>query len=149
MLTFINLMQTNTTDRFPLRRVLLTALLFMLFGTALELYLLEHFEGTLQIIPFLCLGTSGTLVVVLLFHRNKGIIRLFKLVLSLTALSGLYGTFLHLRANYEFEQEMKPTAKSWDLFVESLSGALPTLAPASMIVLALIGYSFVKLIKQE
>tara|TARA_B100000767_G_scaffold269985_1_gene292810 strand:+ start:1707 stop:1856 length:150 start_codon:yes stop_codon:yes gene_type:complete len=44
---------------------------------------------------------------------------------------------------------MKPTANFWELFSESLSGALPTLAPMSMIVLALIGYSYLILIKQQ
>jgi hypothetical protein len=74
---------------------------------------------------------------------------LFKVILGCTALSGIYGTFLHLRANYEFELEMKPNARDWDLFIESLSGALPTLAPGSMIVLALIGYSYILLLKQK
>ncbi|NAS30971.1 hypothetical protein GTQ40_08330 [Flavobacteriaceae bacterium R38] len=73
----------------------------------------------------------------------------FKLVLIVTALSGFYGVFLHLRANYEFEQEMKPTANGWDLFLESLSGALPTLAPGSMVVLALLGYSYLIFLKQK
>ncbi|MDX1314396.1 MAG: hypothetical protein R3356_02740, partial [Eudoraea sp.] len=45
--------------------------------------------------------------------------------------------------------EMTPSAKGWDLFVESLSGALPALAPGSMIVLALIGYSYLILLKQK
>jgi len=44
---------------------------------------------------------------------------------------------------------MKPTATKWELFSESLSGALPTLAPMSMLVLALIGYSYLILIKQQ
>jgi hypothetical protein len=74
---------------------------------------------------------------------------IFQILLGLTALSGVYGVFLHLRANYEFEQEMKPTAEPWDVFVESLAGALPSLAPASMIVLALIGYSYLLLLKRE
>ena len=73
----------------------------------------------------------------------------FKLLLVITALSGIYGVFLHLRANYEFELEMKPTANNWDLFFESLSGALPALAPFSMVVLALIGYSYLILINQK
>ena len=51
--------------------------------------------------------------------------------------------------SFTFEQDMKPTANFWELFLESLSGALPTLAPMSMIVLALIGYSYLILIKQQ
>lgn len=132
-----------------LKRILLAAFVFMTVGTVLELYLLDHYEGVQQLIPVLCIGTSILILIVLFFRKTNLTLKLFKSVLVLTALSGVYGAFLHLLANYEFEQEMKPTARGWDLFVESLSGALPTLAPFSMIVLALIGYSYVILIKQK
>ncbi|MCX2718026.1 hypothetical protein [Lentiprolixibacter aurantiacus] len=139
----------NKTSEFGLKRVIIVALLFMMVGTALELYLLNHYEGTLQLIPIICIGASITTLAILHFHRTTYTIRIYKLVLGLTALSGVYGTFLHLQANFEFEVEMKPTAKTWDLFLESLSGALPSLAPGSMIVLALIGYSYLLLLKQK
>jgi len=138
-----------TRERFGARRVITAALLFMLLGTAAELYLLEHYEDTLQLIPLLCLGGSLLLLCFLIFRRTRFLIMAFKVVLLLTGLSGCYGVFLHLRANYEFELEMRPTAAGWDLFRESLSGALPALAPFSMIVLALIGYSYFLLIKRE
>ncbi len=140
---------TNTARRINPKKLIMSALLFMMVGTALELYLLDHYEDTLQLIPMLCIGASIIILVVLLYRRTKWTIRLYKLILALTALSGIYGTFLHLQANYEFELEMKPTAKAWDLFVESLSGALPALAPGSMILLALIGYSYLILLKQQ
>ena len=141
--------QKSKTERFSLMQVIVAALLFMMFGTALELYLLDHYEDVLQLIPILCIGVSILLVFILFFRRTKLTTGIFKLVMVLTALSGVYGTFLHLRANYEFEQEMKPGAEAWELFTESLSGALPTLAPASMIVLALLGYSYLILLKQK
>ncbi|NNE33174.1 MAG: hypothetical protein HKN40_12480 [Winogradskyella sp.] len=77
------------------------------------------------------------------------VITVFKSILVITALSGFYGVYLHLVANFEFEKEIKPTASNWDLFLESLSGALPTLAPFSMVVLALIGYSYLITINQK
>ena len=151
LLIFASLMhkQKDKVDQFRLRQVIIAALLFMMIGTVLELYLLDHYEDALQLIPILCIGTSLLLMIILLVRKSNVVIRLFQIVLSITALSGLYGTFLHLRANFEFEQEMKPTAENWDVFVESLSGALPSLAPASMIVLALIGYAYLILIKQQ
>jgi len=141
--------QQNKTQKPAIKPVILTALLFMLLGTALELYLLHHFEDTLQLIPLLCIGILIVLVTISFFYKTKQMLHFLKVALVLTALSGLYGTFLHLRANYEFELEMKPTANSWELFVESMSGALPTLAPCSMIVLALIGYSYILLLKKQ
>ncbi|MDT0608239.1 hypothetical protein [Croceitalea rosinachiae] len=133
----------------PLKQVILTALLFMLFGTALELYLLNHFEDIEQLIPLICIAISIVFIFLLFFKKSDGLVHIFKLVLAITALSGIYGAFLHLRANYEFELEMRPTANGWSLFLESMSGALPALAPCSMIVLALIGYSYLILLKKQ
>jgi hypothetical protein len=131
------------------RKIITIALLFMLLGTAAELYLLEHFDDTLQLIPLIGIGSALLVLFGLLYQRTPVLVTVFKILLVLTGLSGFYGTFLHLRANYEFELEMRPTAEGWDLFRESMSGALPALAPFSMVVLALIGYSYLLLIKQE
>ena len=137
-----------TSEKVRVKQVIVLALLFMMMGTLLELYLLEHYEDTFQLIPVLCIAFSLTNLIILLFKKSKKIINLFKLMLVLTSLSGVYGVLLHLQSNFEFEQDMKPTATNWELFSESLSGALPTLAPMSMLVLALIGYSYLILIKQ-
>ena len=115
----------------------------------MELYLLDHYEDTQQLIPILCIAISLVAALVLFYRRNKTTISLFKGLLFLTALSGVYGVYLHLQANYEFELEMKPSLSGWELFTESLSGALPALAPASMVALALIGYSYYLLLKHQ
>ena len=49
-------MQNNktTSERIRLKQVLVLALLFMMIGTLLELYLLEHYEDTWQLIPVIC-----------------------------------------------------------------------------------------------
>lgn len=141
--------QKNRYERYSLVQVILAALLFMSLGIVLELFLIGHYEDVLQLIPILCVGISILLVLVLAFRRTNFVMKLFRSILIITALSGFYGTFLHLRANYEFELEMKPGAEGWDLFRESLSGALPALAPGSMIALALIGYSYLILLKQR
>ena len=137
------------TDYFSLKKVLLSAFIFMMIGTLLELYLLDHYESLLQFIPILCIGLALVMMLILFFLQTKLTKILFKLILGITALSGAYGAFLHLSANYEFEQEMTPTLNGWNLFTESLSGALPALAPFSMVVLALIGYSYLIFINQK
>ncbi|PQB05709.1 hypothetical protein [Aureitalea marina] len=127
---------------FKVTRILLLALLFIGIGSALELYLLDHYEDVQQLIPLLAIGVSLIAMAVLIARRTRFTEGLFRSIMVLTALSGAYGVFLHLQANFEFEQEMKPGAEPWDLFVESLSGALPALAPASLIAFALIGYAY-------
>lgn len=131
------------------RKLVLIALLFIMIGTVLELYLLDHYEGTQQLIPIICIGATLLLTMVFAFRQIELIAKLFQLTLLLTALSGVYGMYLHLMANYEFELEMTPSASGWSLFVESLSGALPALAPGSMLILALIGYVYITLLKQQ
>ena len=137
------------SQHLDLKKIILIGFLLMMLGTVSELYLLNHYEDTLQFIPILSIGLLLLLVLVLFFYRSKFLHMAFKILLVLTALSGIYGSFLHLQANYEFELEMTPTLSGWDLFLESLSGALPALAPLSMVVLALIGYSYLILINHK
>jgi amino acid permease len=134
---------------FKVKRIILLAFVFMTVGSLLELYLLDHYEDALQLIPILCLGISMLIMLILFFKRTNALKNLFKVVLTLTAISGFVGVYLHLNGNFEFEQEMKPTAQNWDLFVESWSGAFPALAPLSLTILALIGYSYLILIHQK
>ena len=137
------------SERYSLKQVIILAFLFMIIGTLLELYLLKHYEDTLQLIPVFFIAIALINGLFIYFRRSKVTSNIFKVVLVLTSLSGIYGVFLHLQANYEFEQEIKPTANFWELFLESISGAFPALAPLSMVVLALIGYSYLIIINQK
>lgn len=60
------------------------------------------------------------------------------------ALSGFIGIYFHLQANWEFETELHPGQDLITNFTESMSGALPALAPGSMVVFALIGYIYIQ-----
>ena len=137
------------SETYRLKKVLVLALLFMMIGSLLELYLLDHYEDSWQLIPILSVGTTLVTLLILFFKKTTKVVNLFKAVLILTALSGVYGVYLHLQSNFEFEQDMKPTASFWQLISESISGALPTLAPMSLVVLACIGYSYLILIQQQ
>ena len=63
--------QKEKSGSFRLRRVIVVALFFMMVGTAMELYLLDHYEDVLQLIPLLCIGTALVMVVILLFQRTS------------------------------------------------------------------------------
>ncbi len=121
----------------------------MMIGTVLELVLLDHYEGALQLLPIITINVAFICTVILFFYKKRIIFTIFKSSLVLLIGVGVYGTFLHLKENYQFEVEMKPTAKTFDLFLESLSGALPSLAPLSLLAMALIGYAYLKLTKQN
>jgi hypothetical protein len=132
-----------------LRMILLFTFLTTTMGIAFELYLLGHHEDNWQLIPLICIGASLFFTGLFLFKRTKFNRGLLFIVLLIDALSGLYGVFLHLQANYEFELEMRPSLSGWELFKESLSGALPALAPGSMVIIALIGFSYLTLITNK
>jgi len=127
-----------------MRRILLAILVLGLAGTGAELLLLGHVETLLQAIPVLLVGVGLGLVVCHLLTERQGVVRALQATMTLFVLSGVTGILLHYRSNEEFELEMHPSLAGLDLFKETMTGAIPTLAPGAMIQLGLIGlaYSF-------
>jgi len=108
-------------------------------GTTLELLLLGHYENVWQLIPLVVLGLA--LIGSFLPIRN-GSARPDKLLLvvcALMLLSGPLGLLLHFLDNVEFEREMRPAISGFELFWKSIRGALPALAPGTMIYLGGLG----------
>ena len=134
---------------YNLKNVIFCTLTFFLLGTLTELYLINHYTEIFQIIPIVCITFSIFSFVVLIFKVSRSTVKLFKFSLFTTSLIGLLGVFFHLNSNYEFEKEMKPSSDSWGLFVESLSGALPALAPLNLVILSMVGYSYILILKQN
>ena len=121
-----------------IRKLSKAVLLLTIFGMLGELLLIGHYNDVWQIIPIIYL--LFTLVSVILLSRvdhNK--ITLIARCLSYgLMLLGAIGVGLHLKNNYAFEAEMYPTESFSSLFIKSFSGALPVLAPGSLIPLGLI-----------
>ena len=69
------------SEKFSVKKMIVLALLFMMIGTLLELYLLDHYEDAFQLIPVLCIAFSLINLIILFFKRSIIIIKLFKLVL--------------------------------------------------------------------
>ena len=134
---------------YSLKHVILYTLIFFLLGSLTELYLIKHYEDTSQIIPIFCIGLSLTCLIILFFRVSKLTIILFKLSLFVISLAGFMGVVLHLNSNYEFEKEMRPNSNSLDLFIECLSGALPALAPLNLVLIAMVGYSYLLTVNQN
>ena len=134
---------------YNLKNVIFCTLTFFLLGTLTELYLITHYTDIFQIIPIVCIGISCFCFVVLFFKLTRLTLKLFKFSLLSNSLIGLLGVFFHLNSNYEFEKEMRPSSDSWGLFVESLSGALPALAPFNLVILSMVGYSYILILKQN
>lgn len=136
---------THNTSNIKGTRLLFVGISFLLIGTGLELYLLHHFEDFFQLIPLICIASSLIVLGVMQVRVSRFIQQLFSVLMLVTALAGIFGIVLHIQTNFQFEQEMTPTHSNWDLFVESLTGAIPALAPGSLIAFSILGYSYTKL----
>lgn len=130
-------------------RMITFTLVFMAVGTIAELVLLEHYEDQWQLIPILLVGTAIAFFILLKWYSPKALILIFNGLMMGCAVSGFLGIWFHLKANMEFEMELHPSSSGWSLFLDSLAGALPALAPGSMIVFALIGYVYTILILKQ
>lgn len=124
-------------------------ILMVLIGTGIELFLIDHYEDELQLIPLVIIALGLVFFLAHLWSRSEKLVKPLQLILIACGLSGLLGTYFHLQANFEFEQEMRSSLSIFELFWESLSGALPALAPMSMIVFTLLGFTYLLIIKNN
>ncbi|MBC6409910.1 MAG: hypothetical protein GDA42_05545 [Ekhidna sp.] len=114
--------------------------LFLHVGLFLELLLIGHYESFWQLFPLISLGLG----LVSLFPGFNLLlpVKFFYLV---TIVSGVVGIFLHLKSNWEFEFEMYDGIGMMELTTKSFSGALPVLAPGTLIPVGLMGFHLLQL----
>src|SRR5262245_31910340 len=109
-----------------LRRLLLVVLLCSLVATAVELLLLEHTESLTQWIPLALVAASGLTIVVAAIRPRRPALLLLRAVMLFCVAAGVLGLYLHYRGNVEFELEMNPALKGYELFRKTMTGATPT-----------------------
>lgn len=120
-------------------RVFLLGLAAFIFaGTALELWLVEHAESAVQLVPFaLCglgLGSAGAA----LFVPRRGVLLTLRTVMGIVALGSLFGVYEHAWHNLAFELDIRPGAAVRDVLWEALSGASPLMAPGILALAAVL-----------
>lgn len=127
-----------------LSRLLLLTFVFAGLGVAAELLLLGHFEDWPQIIPLALIGLGVAAAVWDARSGGPASGRFLGAMLLLMAASGIVGQVLHYRGNMEFELESDGAVGGWPLFVASMTGATPALAPGTMLLLAAVGYAYLR-----
>ncbi len=127
-----------------IRNLLLLIFVAGLLGAGVELLLLEHFEVYWQFVPLILICSSLVVLGLFAVKRVSMVLRVFQIVMILFMISGCVGIILHYNVNVEFELEMYPSLSGLELFWKSIKGALPFLAPGTMIQLGLLGsvYTF-------
>lgn len=123
-----------------LRRFLTAILLFGLTGSGVELMLLNHHEDVKQAIPLVLIGGALLVVLWLTVSGSRPAVWGLRGVMSLFVLAGLLGVALHFQSTLEFQREIDPSLRGFDLVMKALRAkAPPALAPGVMIQLGLIG----------
>lgn len=111
-------------------------------GAGAELLLLKHSEDAWQLMPLVVIPAG---LVALTWDALRGTLaslRLFQLTMALYIAAGALGIVLHYRSNQEFELEMYPAIAGTELFWETMTGAIPALAPGSLIPIGLMGLAY-------
>ena len=121
-----------------LRRALIWLAALGVAGTALELALIRHWNGFIQMIPWISLGVVGAAIVLLVVRPTPAVIRVVRIVAVLVALSAAYGVYEHVLANYhagplDFRYSAKwatmSAASRWWTAISETVGPSPALAP--------------------
>ena len=132
-------MPANSDSAHLLRVLVLAVLLLGLFGTSLELLLLEHTEDYPQLIPFAVMTLAAVAIVAALARPAFLTIRALQLAMAALIVAGAAGLYFHYSGNAEFELEMYPDAAGLTLLKGALMGATPALAPGTLIQFGLVG----------
>jgi len=138
-------MARRTSEEPPLatiRAILFWTLLAGTAGMLLELLLIGHDEMATQFAPLLLLGLGLVMGVSNLIAPRVATVRLLQVLMVVFVGSGIVGVGLHYWGNQEFELEMHPSATGMTLVSDTLTGATPVLAPASMSLLGVVGLAF-------
>lgn len=112
-----------------LQRFLLSLAGFILAGAVVELYFTEHYEKTLQLVPFALCAVGLLVVGAALFRPQRNTLMALRVVMIFVAAGSLLGLILHLNGNYQFELEIRPNAEFGEAILATLRGANPLLAP--------------------
>lgn len=122
-----------------LRKMLLAVFLLGALGTGIELVLLEHYAEIFQLVPLAMILAALVVLAMWFVSSAPAVLRVFQVFMVLFLLAGVVGIYLHYNSNVEFELEMDPSATGWPLIWASLTGAMPALAPGTMVQLGLVG----------
>lgn len=122
------------------RRFILLLYITGVIGTTADLLLTGHVEDVWQLVPLVLFAISVLVIGWYAAGGGRASLRTHQTTMGLFIISGVVGTFLHLKANIEFELEMYPGLAGFALFWKAIQGASPpSLAPGAMIALGLLG----------
>jgi hypothetical protein len=121
-----------------LRRFLLLFSVALLGGSLLELWLIEHTEETLQLIPFGLCGLGMLAALAALLRPRRPTLLTLRVCMGLVVLGSLLGIYLHVAGNLALQREISPKAGAGATLFGALGGGNPLLAPGILAVAAML-----------
>ena len=122
-----------------LRRSMLGLAAAGILATAVELATLRHWTTATQLIPWFILGVLAIGVLIVALGGSRQMIRVAQFVALVSAIGGLYGLYIHVKANYDAAildyhytdkwPTMSLTSKLWAAGSGQV-GPSPVMAPA-------------------
>ena len=112
-----------------LRRFLLAFSVLLLGGSLVELFLVEHTEDAVQLIPFALCGLGALAALAALFKPRRATVWALRVCMILVVAGSLYGVYEHVSNNLAFQKEVNPNAPTGEMLRGALGGANPLLAP--------------------
>lgn len=101
----------------------------MCAGTLVELWLQDHYEEPLQLLPIVLCGLGGLAVLAVIARPHRMTVWALRGVMVIVGPSSLFGVYEHLVSNWEIVRETKPTLELWATAWQAAHGAAPLLAP--------------------
>lgn len=128
-------------ERTALRRLetflhLLAAGLFV--GTIGELLAAEHYESTMQLVPFALCGLGLLSLIVLRLRPSRPVLMAIRALMHVIAAGSLLGIYEHIMGNLDFVHEVRRHADTMTTIKQTLRGADPILAPGVLAVAAAV-----------
>jgi hypothetical protein len=121
-----------------LRRFLLALSVVLLAGAVAELWLVEHTQDPVQLLPFALCGLGAAAAAVALLRPNRAVLWALRVVMLLVAAGSLLGVYLHVESNFGLERELNPGMATGRVLLGALGGANPLLAPGVLAVAAVL-----------
>ncbi|MBA3320432.1 MAG: hypothetical protein H0T45_03175 [Pyrinomonadaceae bacterium] len=112
-----------------LRRFLLAFSALLLGGAVFELWLIDHMEDFVQLVPFALCGAGLLAVLAVLIYPRRATVLGLRVCMGVVILGSLYGTYEHVINNLAFQREVYPDAPVREVVTGTLGGANPLLAP--------------------
>ena len=108
-----------------------------------ELLLVGHAEGAIQLVPLVLLGIGFLTVCWRMASGSSASAAAVQIVMVLFLAAGAAGVYFHYQANVEFQRETDPSLAGRALLWNVLRAKVPpALAPGVMVQLGLIGLAY-------